>query len=103
MERPEKVATPEETVTAEPPLSVPAAGLVPMASVTWVELSDVSTLPLASSTATLTAGVMTAPALALEGPWTKASLVEGPTAVEAARNARSCMTQLEPFWVAVPA
>ena len=39
-------------------------------------LSEVSMLPLASSTATFTAGVMTAPAAALEGPWTKASLVE---------------------------
>ena len=93
---------PEATVTAEPPPRVPPPGLVPMASVTMVALSEVSMLPLASSTATFTAGVMAAPAAALEGPWTKASLAGGPTA-EAARNARSCMTQAVPFWVAVPA
>src|SRR5690242_14718649 len=79
MDRPEKVATPEATVTAEPPLSVPPAGLVPMARLTVVALSEVSMLPLASSTATLTGGLMVAPAAALEGPWTKASLAGGPT------------------------
>ena len=78
MERPGKVATPEATVTAEPPLRVPPAGLVPMARLTFVALSEVSMLPLASSTATRTGGVMVAPAVALEGPWTKASLVGGP-------------------------
>ena len=80
MERPEKVAIPAETVTAEPPVSVPPAGLVPMARLDLVALSVVSTLPLASSTATVTAGVMVAPAAALEGPWMKASLVGGPVA-----------------------
>ena len=74
-----------------------------MARLTEVALSEVSMLPLASSTATFTAGVMTAPAAALEGPWTKASLAGGPIAAEAARKARSCMTQVVPFWVAVPA
>ena len=72
---------PEATVTAEPPLRVPPAGLVPMARLTWVALSEVSTLPLASSTATVTAGVMAAPTAVLEGPWTKASLVAGPIVV----------------------
>ena len=43
-----------------------------------VALSVVSMLPLASSTATVTAGVMAAPAATLEGPWTKTSLVGGP-------------------------
>src|SRR5262252_11240326 len=79
MDRPEKVATPETTVTAAPPLSVPPEGLVPMARLTVVALSEVSTLPLASSTATVTAGLMAAPAPVLEGPWTKASLAGGPT------------------------
>src|SRR5215470_17571967 len=102
MDRPEKVATPEATVTAEPPLRVPPAGLVPMARLTVVALSEVSMLPLASSTATLTAGLIAAPAAALEGPWTKASLAGGP-GPEATRKATSCMTQMEPFWLAVPA
>ena len=61
------MAIPETTVTAAPPLRVPLAGLVPMARLTWVALSEVSMLPLASSTATFTAGVMAAPAAALEG------------------------------------
>ena len=103
MERPEKVATPEATVTAEPPLRVPPAGLVPMARLTWSVLSEVSMLPLASSIATVTAGVMAAPAAVLEGPWTKASLVAGPGAPEATRKATSCITQVVPFWLAVPA
>ena len=38
-------------------------------------------LPLASSTATVTAGVMVAPTAVFEGPWTKASLVGGPIVV----------------------
>ena len=54
-----------------------------MARVTWLVLSEVSTLPLASSTATFTAGVMTAPAPVLEGPWTKPSLAGGPIAADA--------------------
>ena len=74
-----------------------------MARLTVVALSEVSTLPLASSTATFTAGVMAAPAAVLEGPWTKASLAGGPVAPEATRKATSCMTQVEPFWLAVPA
>src|SRR5215472_12393631 len=81
MDRPEKVATPEATVTAEPPLRVPPAGLVPMARLTVVALSAVSMLPLASSTATVTAGVMVAPAAVFDGPWTKASLAGGPVPV----------------------
>src|ERR1700722_11021622 len=74
----ENVATPEATVSAEPPLSVPALGLVPMARVICVELSPVSTLPLASSTDTATAGEMAEPAAALVGPWVKTSLVAAP-------------------------
>ena len=37
-------------------------------------MSELSTLPLASSTATVTAGVMVAPAAVLVGCWTNASL-----------------------------
>ncbi len=58
-------------------MSVPPPGLVPMARPTVVVLSPVSMLPLASSTATVTAGVMAAPATVLVGPWTKASWVAG--------------------------
>ena len=78
MESPEKVATPATTVTAEPPVRVPPPGLVPMARLTVVALSLVSTLPLASSTATVTAGLMAEPAAALVGPWTNASCVAAP-------------------------
>src|SRR2546425_3436170 len=47
---------------------VPEAGFVPIASVTEAE-EEVTTLPLASRTSTLTAGVIAAPAVVLEG-WT---------------------------------
>jgi len=87
MERLWKVAMPEATVTAEAPLRVPPAGLVPMAMLTWVALSVVSMLPLASSTATRTAGVMVLPAVVLVGPWTKASLVGGPAVLALMLNA----------------
>src|SRR5262249_59812567 len=96
MDRPEKGAIPEPPVTAEPPLRVPPAGLVPIARLTWVALSEVSTLPLASSTATVTAGGMAAPAAVLDGPRTKASLTRGPGAPEAPRNATRCMPHVEP-------
>ncbi len=72
MERLEKVAMPDATVTAAPPVSAPPPGLVPMARVTFVALSPVSMLPLASSTATVTAGVMAEPATVLVGPSMKA-------------------------------
>lgn len=78
MERPAKVATPADTVTAEPPVSVPAPGLFPMARVTVVVLLPVSTLPLASSTATVTAGEMAEPACALLGPWMNTRLFAAP-------------------------
>jgi len=78
MERPEKVAMPVTTVMAAPPLRVPPAGLVPMARLTFVELSEVSMLPLASSTTTCTAGVMALPAVPLEGPTMNASVAEAP-------------------------
>src|SRR5215467_194411 len=89
METPEKVATPDTTVTAEPPLRFPPAGLVPMARLTLVALSEVSMLPLASSTATVTAGVIVPPAAVLEGPWIKASLAgaPGPVTLKAAEVA----------------
>src|SRR5215472_4878288 len=78
MDRPEKVAMPVTTVMADPPLRVPPAGLVPMARLTFVALSEVSMLPLASSTATCTAGVMALPAALSEGPARNASLAGAP-------------------------
>src|SRR5271165_1676026 len=87
MERPGKVAMPEATVTAEPPVSVPPPGLVAMARLTVVALSAVWTLPLASSTATVTEGVTVAPAATLEGPWMKARWVGAAVTLKAAEVA----------------
>ncbi len=67
IERPENVAMPPTTATAEPPVSVPPPGFVPMARLTVVVWSPVSTLPLASSTATVTGGVMAEPAAVFVG------------------------------------
>jgi hypothetical protein len=78
IDNPENVAIPEETVVAEPPFKLPPPGFVPIASVIVVALSVVSTLPLASSTATVTAAEIAEPACALEGPWMKASCVADP-------------------------
>ena len=78
MERAENVAMPADTVTADPPLSVPPLGLVAMARLTVVVLFPVSTFPLASSTATVTAGDTSEPACVVLGPATKASLLAVP-------------------------
>ena len=75
---PEKVATPATTATGDPPVRVAPLGLAPKARPTVVVLSAVSTLPLASSTATVTAGLMAAPAAALVGFCVKASWAAGP-------------------------
>jgi hypothetical protein len=74
IERAAYVATPWETVTWPPPDSVPPAGFDPKASVTFVVLSPVTTLPDASSTATVTVGRL-APAVDPAGCDVKASLV----------------------------
>ena len=74
MERPEKVATPRGHRDGRAAAERPAAGVGPDGQAHVVALSPVSTLPLASSTATVTAGVIVAePAAVLDGPWTKAS------------------------------
>jgi hypothetical protein len=49
-----------------------------MARLTWSVLSPVTTLPSASWTWTVTAGVMVAPATALVGCWRKTSLLAAP-------------------------
>ena len=79
MDRPEKVAMPAATGTAVPPVSVPPPALFPNASATVVPLSPVSTLPAASSTATVTAGAIVAPATVVLGPTMKASLAAAPS------------------------
>src|SRR5271157_5675525 len=78
MERVENVATPATTAVAEPPVSVPPPGLIPMARLTVVEWSPVSMLPFASSTATVTAGVIAEPAAVVVGPWRKTRWVGVP-------------------------
>ena len=65
-------------VVAPPPLSVPAAKVppfVPIARLTEVELSEVSTLPKVSSTMTVTAGLIVAFDSALVGCWPKTTLL----------------------------
>src|SRR4029079_14150941 len=78
-DRAEKVATPFTAATVFVPLKVPEEGFVPIASVTEAE-EEVTTLPFASRTSTLTAGVIAAPAVVLEGCTLKASLVAQPGA-----------------------
>src|SRR3954466_3547607 len=74
MERLENVATPAAADTVVVPDSVPPPGLVPIATVTFaVEL--VTVLPNASCTATCAAGAIDAPAVALLGWVTNATLL----------------------------
>ena len=77
MERPEKVATPDDHRDGRAAGEGPAARVGPDGQ-SPVVLSPVSTLPLASSTATVTAGAMDEPARALVGRWTKTSWVAVP-------------------------
>ena len=73
IERSEKVATPSEPelVTVVVPLSVPAEGFVPIASVTaWLQVVPP---PEVVWIATLTAGVIAEPAVVFEGWTVKAS------------------------------
>ncbi len=57
---------------------MPTLGFVPIASVTFVELSDVTTFPFASSTLTVTAGEIEDPATTLEGCCVNANFVAVP-------------------------
>src|SRR5262249_49282143 len=68
------VATPATALTVVVPLSVAPPGLVPIEIVTAAVLL-VTTLPLASCTCTVTAGVMAVPATAFDGCCANASLV----------------------------
>src|SRR3569623_468957 len=72
-------ATPLASGTTTVPLNVPPPGLVPMATVTLDVLSVVTTLPPASSSDTLTAGLIEVPATVLLGCTVKSSLLGVPT------------------------
>src|SRR5687768_12620870 len=73
MDRVGKLATPATAATVVVPESVPPPALLPMATVTLaVEL--VTVLPKVSWMVTWTAGLIAAPAVALEGLTVKASL-----------------------------
>jgi hypothetical protein len=94
-ERAEKVATPAETVTAAPPVSVEVPGLVPMARLTWSVLSPVTTLPLASWTWTVTAGAMAVLTAAVLGCWRKTSLLAAPGVMLKAAEVAAVSVPLE--------
>ena len=68
---------PLTAATVGVPPSVPPPGLVPMATVT-LDVSVVTTLPRLSSTFTVTAGLMVAPAVVLLGCTPKTSCVAVP-------------------------
>ena len=73
-----KVATPFTAVTGVVPERVLPPGFVPMAMAIDAELVVTTSLP-ASSTVTVTAGEMEAPAKVFEGWTLKTSFVAGPT------------------------
>lgn len=77
IERLEKVATPLTALTVAVPDSVPPDGFVPIASDTEA-VEVVTVLPAASLIATVTAGLMDAPATTLVGCWTNATFVGAP-------------------------
>src|SRR5688572_33420946 len=72
MDRLENVASPPSLHAALPIYSVPPPGLVPMATV-MLAVELVTVFPNASCTATCTAGLIAAPAVALVGCTVKAS------------------------------
>ena len=71
------VATPPDAATVAVPLSVPALGFVPIASVTFL-VSEVTTLLFASRICTVIAGVMEAPAAVFVGCWLNTRCVAVP-------------------------
>src|SRR5512140_959004 len=73
MDRLENVATPLTADMVVVPDSVPPPGLVPMATV-MLAVEAVTVFPNTSCTATCNAGLIVAPALALVGCWTNATL-----------------------------
>src|SRR5207245_9133868 len=77
---PGNVATPPAAATAVVPESVPPPGFAPMASVT-VAVNAVAVFPCASSAVTWTAGVIGAPAVALDGCTETTRCVAAPAAM----------------------
>src|SRR5438270_561435 len=77
---PENVAMPFAAFWVAVPLRVPLPGFVPMAIVTDAVLV-VTTLPPASCTCTVTAGVIEEPAAVFDGCVPKASFVAVPTVI----------------------
>src|SRR6266566_4287553 len=77
---PGNVATPPAAATAAVPESVPPPGFAPMASVT-VAVNAVAVFPCASCAVTWTAGVIGAPAVALEGCTETTRRVAAPAAM----------------------
>jgi hypothetical protein len=73
----EKVATPFTAAKLVVPASVPPLGLVPSTTIT-VPVKPVAVFPEASCALTCTAGVITAPAVALVGCTVNASWVAAP-------------------------
>src|SRR5262245_51313796 len=73
----ENVAMPPEAAALVVPESVPPAGLVPIAIV--IVAVDAVRLSFASSTRTVTAGLIAAPPTVFEGCTPKASLAAAPT------------------------
>ena len=69
-----KVATPLTALTVVVPLRVPLPGLVPMA-IAIAAVLLVTTLPFASSTNKVTAGLIEAPATVFVGCWPNTSCV----------------------------
>src|SRR5437867_2602919 len=77
---PGNVAAPPAAATAVVPESVPPPGFAPMASVT-VAVNAVAVFPCASSAVTWTAGVIGAPAVALDGCTETTRCVAAPAAI----------------------
>src|SRR2546422_1071137 len=80
MERALKVATPLTALTVLVPLKVPPPGFVPMATVIEAVL-PVTTLPFASSTNKVTAGLIETPATVVVGCWPNTSCVAVPAVI----------------------
>ena len=86
------VATPLVTVAGPPPLSTAPPGVV-SASVT-VPLADVTVLPCASRTVTVTAGFIVPPATTALGCWVQTSWVGDPALTAKLPEAGSVVTPL---------
>ena len=80
IERALKVATPLTALTVLVPLRVPPPGFVPMATVIEAVL-PVTTLPFASSTSKVTAGLIETPATVFVGCWPNTSCVAVPAVI----------------------